>query len=119
MFNFTKGVGCTDGEAPECGWAEVNLLAESTKEMGPGSCRDMLDAHFGDYNWRKVVGMGESYFFFQINLFLTMRIIGGSLFQKMKAAGSDMYDHAGSHSDVERLLPPVSIAHWTAKVEAW
>jgi Kyakuja-Dileera-Zisupton transposase len=57
-FNFTKGVGRTDGEAPERGWAEVNPLAPSTKEMGPGSRRDTLDAHFGDYNWRKVVGMG-------------------------------------------------------------
>ena len=58
-FNFTKGIGRTDGEAPERGWAEVNPLAASTKEMGPGSRRDTLDAHFGDYNWRKFVGMGE------------------------------------------------------------
>jgi Kyakuja-Dileera-Zisupton transposase len=59
-FNFTKGVGRTlDGEAPECGWAEVNPLAASTKEMGPRSCCDTLDAHFGDYNWRKFVRMGE------------------------------------------------------------
>jgi hypothetical protein len=117
-FNFTKGVGRTDGEAPERGWAEVNPLAASTKEMGPGSRRDTLDAHFGDYNWRKVVGMGESYFF-QINLFLIMRITGGSLFRKMKAAGSDMYDHVVSHSDYESSLPPASVAHWTAEVEAW
>jgi hypothetical protein len=59
-FNFTKGVGRTDGEAAEHGWAEVNPLAASTKEMGPGSRRDTLDAHFGDYNWRKFVGMGKS-----------------------------------------------------------
>jgi hypothetical protein len=57
-FNYTKGVGRTDGEAPEPGWAEVNPLAPSTKEMGPGSRHDTLDAHFGDYNWRKFVGMG-------------------------------------------------------------
>jgi hypothetical protein len=31
--------------------------------MGPGSCRDTLDAHFSDYNWRKVVGMGEQLMF--------------------------------------------------------
>jgi hypothetical protein len=62
-FNLMKGVGRTDGEAPERGWAEVNPLAPSTKEMGPGSRRDTLDAHFGDYNWRKVVGMGEQLMF--------------------------------------------------------
>jgi hypothetical protein len=57
-FNYTKGVGRMDGEAPERGWAKVNPLASSTKEMGPGFRRDTLDVHFGDYNWRKFVGFG-------------------------------------------------------------
>lgn len=59
-FNYAVGAGRTDGEAPERGWAEINPLAASTKEMGPGSRRDTLDAHFGDYNWRKIVGMGKN-----------------------------------------------------------
>lgn len=57
-FNYTPGVGRTDGEAPERGWAEVNPLAASTREMGPGARRDTLDSHFGDYNWRKTIGLG-------------------------------------------------------------
>lgn len=52
-FNFLPRVGRTDGEAPERGWAATNAIASSTKEMGPGSRRDTLDDHFGDYNWRK------------------------------------------------------------------
>lgn len=35
-FNFIKGVGWTDSEAPERGWANLNTVASSTKEMGPG-----------------------------------------------------------------------------------
>ena len=35
-FNFIKGVGRTDSEAPERGWANLNTVASSTKEMGPG-----------------------------------------------------------------------------------
>lgn len=58
-FNYTPDVGRTDGEAPERGWAAMNPVANSTKEMGPGSRRDTLDDHFGDINWRKVTGMGE------------------------------------------------------------
>ncbi|KAK0436813.1 uncharacterized protein EV420DRAFT_1672100 [Desarmillaria tabescens] len=58
-FNFSAKVGRTDGEAPERGWAATNALANSTKEMGPGSCRDTLDDHFGDYNWRKIIIMGR------------------------------------------------------------
>lgn len=36
-FNFTPHVGRTDGESPERGWAAANAIANSTKEMGPGS----------------------------------------------------------------------------------
>ncbi|KAK0478565.1 hypothetical protein EDD18DRAFT_1312566 [Armillaria luteobubalina] len=49
-FNYSVKVGRTDGEAPEQDWAATNALANSTKEMGPGSCQDTLDNHFGDYN---------------------------------------------------------------------
>jgi hypothetical protein len=59
-FNFMPLVGRTDGEAPERSWAAMNAVANSTKEMGPGSRRDTLDVHFGDYNWRKVTSIGMS-----------------------------------------------------------
>lgn len=57
-FNFTPHVGQTDGEAPERGWADINPVASSTREMGPGSRRDTLDDHFGDWNWKKIVAFG-------------------------------------------------------------
>jgi hypothetical protein len=58
-FNLLKWVGRTDGEGIERGWAKLNFLAGSTKEMGPGSRRDTLDDHMGDSNWKKVVAMGK------------------------------------------------------------
>ena len=58
-FNFTPHVGRTDGEAPERGWSAINAVANSTKQMGPGSRRDTLDDHFGDYNWRKVASIAS------------------------------------------------------------
>jgi len=60
-FNLTKGVGRTDGEAPERGWANINPAAQSTKEMGPGTRRDTLDDHFGDWNWKKTIKLGMSF----------------------------------------------------------
>ncbi|KAG2127647.1 uncharacterized protein EDB93DRAFT_1243656 [Suillus bovinus] len=36
-WNLAKSVGRTDGEAPERGWENINRVASSTKEMGPGS----------------------------------------------------------------------------------
>jgi len=57
-FNWTKGVGRTDGEEPERGWANINAAASSTKDMGPGHRRDTLDDYFGDWNWKKLVKLG-------------------------------------------------------------
>ena len=69
-FNFHPKVGRTDGEAPERGWADMNGVASSTKEMGPGSRRDTLDDHFGDYNWAKIAQMGSWISVSQVTLLL-------------------------------------------------
>jgi hypothetical protein len=61
-WNFGKFVGRTDGEAPERGWANINRVASSTKEMGPGTRRDTLDDYFGDWNWKKIAALGTFVF---------------------------------------------------------
>jgi len=58
-FNLEPQVERTNGEAPERDWSDINRIANSTKEMGPGSCRDTLDDHFGDQNWRKITQFGQ------------------------------------------------------------
>lgn len=58
-FNLTKGVGRTDGEAPERGWARMNDASKSTTEMGPGLRRDTLDDQFGDEAWQITKRLGE------------------------------------------------------------
>jgi hypothetical protein len=57
-FNLTQGVGRTDGEAPERGWSDINPLSSQTKQMGPASRRETIDDHFGDWNYKKVIGLG-------------------------------------------------------------
>ncbi len=47
-----------NGEGVERRWAMTNGYAPSTKEMGPGSRRDVLDDVFGDQNWAKVTKLG-------------------------------------------------------------
>ena len=59
-FNLTQGVGRTDGEAPERGWSDINPLSSQTKQMGPASRRETIDDHFGDWNHKKVIGLGLS-----------------------------------------------------------
>ncbi|KAK7041549.1 hypothetical protein VNI00_009136 [Paramarasmius palmivorus] len=61
-LNFLLGAGQTDGEGIERHWANLGPIATSTKEMGPGHCRDTLDDHFGHWNWMKTVRLGQLLF---------------------------------------------------------
>ena len=60
-FNYAKGVGRTHGETVEQGWANINLAALSTREMGPGARHLTLDDIWGGWNWRKILGMGNHF----------------------------------------------------------
>ena len=58
-LNLCPGCGRTDGEGIERDWSNINPAAMSTKEMGEGSRHDTIDDLFGDWNYRKNVGLGE------------------------------------------------------------
>jgi len=59
-LNFLKHSARTDGEEIERWWSHINPVSMSTKEMGPGARHDTLDDHAAAWNWRKIVGLGES-----------------------------------------------------------
>lgn len=59
-FNYIAGVGETDGECPERVWSPHNALGNSTKTQGPGGSQDVLDDHFGFWNWQKYTAMGKT-----------------------------------------------------------
>ncbi|KDR81126.1 hypothetical protein GALMADRAFT_61075 [Galerina marginata CBS 339.88] len=59
-LNFIKGCGHSDCECPERIWSPHNALGNSTKTMGPGSRQDVLDDHFGFWNWLKYIGLGTA-----------------------------------------------------------
>ncbi|KAG6835885.1 hypothetical protein H0H93_013691 [Arthromyces matolae] len=100
-FNFTPNVGRTDGEAPERGWAAINAISSSTKEMGPGSRRDTLDDHFGDYNWRKVIS------------------IAATFLRKGEEAIVSHQEHTDAFDEFSAALPTEDVAKWTQLVELW
>ena len=58
-LNLMPGVGCTDGEGIERNWSEINRVACSMREMGPGAQHDTIDDHFGHHNFRKLVRLGN------------------------------------------------------------
>jgi Kyakuja-Dileera-Zisupton transposase len=57
-LNYIPNVGRTDGEAIERLWSQHNFLSGSTSRMTPEARLDTINAHFADWNWRKLCGMG-------------------------------------------------------------
>ncbi|KAG2039991.1 hypothetical protein BDR03DRAFT_1008350 [Suillus americanus] len=101
LFNWTKYVGQTDGEAPEHGWSNINHVATSMKEMGPGSQWDTLDDHFGDWNWKKVTALGHT------------------LLCKMGDAIKWKREHGEALGELEKTIESALILQWKREVEAW
>ncbi|KAG6849505.1 hypothetical protein H0H93_007961 [Arthromyces matolae] len=100
-LNLLTNVGRTDGEAPERGWAAINAIAGSTKEMGPGSRRDTLDDHFGDYNWRK---------------YMSLHTI---ILRKAEEAIQQREEHVLAFEEFDAALPEEDVQEWTTLVQAW
>ena len=59
LLNFIPGVGKSDLEMPKRVWSAHNGLGNSTKTQGPGGRHDILDDHFGFWNWLKYIGIGK------------------------------------------------------------
>lgn len=54
-LNYMRDVGRTYGEGVESVWAHINGTAVSTREMTPAFRHETLDAHFGSWNWAKIL----------------------------------------------------------------
>ncbi|KAJ7446027.1 hypothetical protein B0H11DRAFT_1930369 [Mycena galericulata] len=93
--------GQTDGEAPERGSSNINPLATSTQEMGPGARRDVIDDHFNDWNHKKIVAMGQTF-----------------LERSQKAVG-EMVEKQEALVEMEASLPSENVETWTKAVELW
>ena len=123
-FNFIKGVGRTDGEAPERGWANLNTVASSMKEMGPGHRRDTLDDMIGDSNWKKFIGFGKQLLLMScLARCQTHRIYKGeSLLQKLLEAVSECNEHQEDLREFEKSLSDQygsQLSQWKRDVEEW
>ena len=118
-FMFTQGAGLGDGEAPERGWADSNPLGPSTREMGPGSRRDTLDYHWGDYNWTKIIELGMSFRTRACRTHLLKRITGNFLFKKLETAVLGVAERIHYHRDLEKTLGPGKLQAYMEEVTAW
>ncbi|KAG2047143.1 hypothetical protein BDR06DRAFT_976975 [Suillus hirtellus] len=105
-FNWTPGVGWTDGEAPECGWANINRVASSTKEMGPGARCDTLNDQFSNWNWKKITALGKT---------MLRKMTEAIIAEKEHHLA--LWELESSINDSE--VGAASLAAWRMEIEAW
>jgi hypothetical protein len=121
-LNFKSGVGRTDGEGIERSWAEMNRVANSTKEMGPGSRHDTLDDHFGHHNWRKYVSLGKFCPFFIALITNLLSPSGTTLHSRLLLAVKEQKRQEqifNEFTDSLREGGKINIEQWTAMILAW
>ncbi|KAG0696153.1 hypothetical protein DFH29DRAFT_984710 [Suillus ampliporus] len=82
-------------------WSNINPVASSTKEMGPGSRRDTLNDHFGDWNWKKVVGLSTT------------------LLRKMNEAKEEREAHWIAFDELNEALKLEATGPWKIEIEHW
>ena len=100
-LNFIKGCGLSDCECPERVWSPHNALSNSTKTQGPGSRQDVLDDHFGFWNWRKYVSLGAT------------------LLRKYKAAVAQRNIQQEGHRGLTASLDSSQVEKWKALCKEW
>jgi len=56
-LNYTKGAGRLCGEGIESGWSQSGSMPIWIRENGPNARRAILDGHWGECNWQKLLGL--------------------------------------------------------------
>ena len=100
-LNFIPGVGKSDMETPERVWAGHNGLGNATKTQGPGGRHDVLDNHFGFWNWLKYIGIGKT------------------LMSRYKAALAERNRQVEGHRGLSNSLDTELVEKWEAICTAW
>ena len=100
-LNYIKGVGLSDCECPERVWGPHNILGNSTKTQGPGSRQDVLDDHFGFWNWCKYITQGPT------------------LLRRYKSAIADRNIQQEGHRGLTESLEKDLVAQWEAMCVDW
>jgi hypothetical protein len=56
--SFIEGGWQIDGKTIEMLWAPLNEISRSTREMSTSHCREVIDDHMNDSNWKKLIDLG-------------------------------------------------------------
>ena len=88
-------------ETPECVWAGHNGLGNATKTQGLGGYHDILDDHFGFWNWLKYIRIGKM------------------LMSRYKVALAEHNHQVEGHQGLTSSLDIELVGRWEAICTAW
>ncbi|KAI0085202.1 hypothetical protein BDY19DRAFT_896968, partial [Irpex rosettiformis] len=100
-LNYLPYSGRTYGEGIETGWAHMNPVSMSTKEMAPSARREVLDDHWSSWNWQKTLGFEK----------LFLRNLSNAIAMRDK--------HEAIFADFTKTFPAGIVEKWKDEVERW
>ncbi|OJT14077.1 hypothetical protein TRAPUB_9373 [Trametes pubescens] len=100
-FNFLKWVGRTYGEGVESQWSHMNPLATSTREMSPGMRHEIMNEHWGSWNWSKLLGFGSG------------------LLRALEEAHAMRIEQGRAFTEYSATFDPNVVATWEGMISAW
>ena len=56
---YQPGTGHFHGVGTEQFWSENNQMGNQTRQMNPGHRHDKISEHYSDWNWKKLIRLGE------------------------------------------------------------
>ncbi|KAI0654576.1 hypothetical protein C8Q70DRAFT_876809, partial [Cubamyces menziesii] len=100
-FNLLPYVGRTYGEGIESQWSYMNPLALSTREMSLGMRHELMNDHWGSWNWRKILGFGPT------------------LLRSLEEAHAFRIEQARIFREYSSTFDPNVVKTWEDMVAAW
>ena len=88
--SFIEGGQQIDGETIEMLWAPLNEISRSTRGMATSHCREVIDDHMNESNWKKLVDLGK----------LHLTVTGAELTEIMQSA---LYQNATAGRFLEQI----------------
>lgn len=108
-----------DGEGIERGWSRTNAVAATTKEMGPGARRDVLDDVFGYHNWVKVTYLRKYLTSLNVSILADHHHLAATLLARIKKAVPERNNQVEAFHQFHSVLPEENTRAWKSMVEAW
>ena len=119
-FNFLPGVGRTYGEGIESGWSHMNPISMSTKEMGPALRQEVLDDHWGSWNWMKILNFGMCLFSSVFSNIKAMLLSQGHYMSRCFRDACAMQEkHSKIFDEYNATFPTHLTQSWDSHISKW